>query len=490
MIVKLAGYNVEAELLKNLEQVDPAALTPETFSAAYARISRSAKDVTTLRKNARKAVEKARKSNQQIIFGMGHHSVAEHAVFNFDIIGISRLALEELEKFRLNAYTEKSQRYVTLKGDFLVPDELAEDETARESFSKTIAMQNDFYSRSYGILQEDIFKRNPELAAEKSNQSLLEGWAKEDARYVLSLATEGQLGMTINARNLEHLFRRFNMSTRAEVREIGKQMYDQVIKVAPSIFLFSEPSQFTRDLQQTFGDFFKKDTAGKSPMTLADGPKLVRFTENADDIVLASFLAEYRGLFFQEALEHVGGMSSDDKEKIFKDLFKNMEFFDPPPREFEMVDMAFQAVISASNFAQLKRHRMATLLTGKYNHDLGNVVPESIKRNGLETEFMEIIGKTNEVYLQLREKYGDAADYILTNSHSRPVLMKMNLREAYHFIRLRSDAHAQWDIRNLSDGLLGQIKEAMPLSTMMLCGKSSYIEKFKSIYNRKPKFDT
>ena len=53
---------------------------------------------------------------------MGHHSVAEHAVFNFDVIGISRLAMEELEKFRLCSYTEKSQRYITLDKDFVLPD--------------------------------------------------------------------------------------------------------------------------------------------------------------------------------------------------------------------------------------------------------------------------------------------------------------------------------------------------------------------------------
>ena len=95
-------------------------LTPEIFSAAYARISRSAKDIGALRKQAREDVKQARESNRSIIFEMGHHSVAEHAVFNFDMIGVSRLALEEIERFRLASYTEKSQRYVTLKGDYLL----------------------------------------------------------------------------------------------------------------------------------------------------------------------------------------------------------------------------------------------------------------------------------------------------------------------------------------------------------------------------------
>jgi hypothetical protein len=45
-------------------------------------------------------VERARSSNRTIVFGLGHHSVAEHAVFNFDILGCSRLAIEALDPVR------------------------------------------------------------------------------------------------------------------------------------------------------------------------------------------------------------------------------------------------------------------------------------------------------------------------------------------------------------------------------------------------------
>ena len=72
-------------------------MTPETLSASYARISRDPRSVDKLRAVARTEVAKARRSNRNIIFKMGHHSIAEHAVFNFDILGVSRLALEEIE---------------------------------------------------------------------------------------------------------------------------------------------------------------------------------------------------------------------------------------------------------------------------------------------------------------------------------------------------------------------------------------------------------
>jgi thymidylate synthase ThyX len=126
MQIYLAGYNVDTDVLEELKKHSSSRsdITPETLSASYARISRDPRPINELRAVARSEVEKARKSNRSIIFKMGHHSVAEHAVFNFDIIGVSRLALEHLEKFRLASYTEKSQRYITLGDDFYVPDEI------------------------------------------------------------------------------------------------------------------------------------------------------------------------------------------------------------------------------------------------------------------------------------------------------------------------------------------------------------------------------
>ena len=490
MIIKLAGYNVEADLLKNPDAANRDVLTPETFSSAYARISRSSRDVTALRLQARRDVEKARKSNQKIIFDMGHHSVAEHAVFNFDIIGVSRLALEELEQFRLVSYTEKSQRYVTLQGDYVLPKEI-ENRESQELFKDTVTIQNEFYKKSFALLKEYIFNKYPHLTRKKTNRRLLEGWAKEDARYILSLATEGQVGMTINARNLEHLFRRFHLGRRAEVKEIGKRMFEQVEKIAPSIFLFSQPSQFSKDLTHSFKDHFtniKIDDSDNADKKINPDLQIIHYSANGDDIILASFLSIFNSMNFNDALDMIEGMETFEKEKIFNDLFKNMEFFDTTPREFEMVDITFQAVISASNFAQLKRHRMATLLSGDYNIKYDNIIPENIKKIGLEKEFLQIIDKTNKAYLKIKKKYGDAGDYILTNSHCRHVIMRMNLREIYHFIRLRSDENAQWDIRRLANRLLKQVKALMPLSTLLLCGKSDFTELFESIYHRKPEF--
>ena len=482
MVIKLAGYNVETEALDSLNKDRKMVLTPEIFSAAYARISRSSKDITTLRNLAREDVEKARGSNKKIIFEMGHHSVAEHAVFNFDVIGVSRLALEEIEKFRLVSYTEKSQRYVILKGDFTVPEEI-NDKESRDLFKKIINLQNEFYKKSYAILKEHTFKKFPLSESSKLKKRDLENLAKEDARYILSLATQGQVGLTINARNLEHLFRRFSMNTRTEIQKIGKKMFNLVKKISPSIILFPEPSKFEKKINSSIKESFKS-YSGKSEIN--QEPEIIQFTENSDNMILATFLCISNSLDFTESMQMIKKMTLTEKEKIFRDLFENMEFFDTPPREFEIPEVTFSALVSASNFAQLKRHRVATLISGDYDIKFGNVIPESIQDVGLEKEFSDIIKKTNSAYKKLRNRYSHAADYVLTNSHRRMVIVKMNLRELYHFSRLREDEHAQWDIRNLAQKIIEKTKKIMPLSTLLMCGKNDFFKKFEDIYGKKP----
>ncbi|HHV36236.1 MAG TPA: FAD-dependent thymidylate synthase, partial [Candidatus Cloacimonetes bacterium] len=119
----VAGYNIDSSLIAALEDQNA---TPEVISAAYARISRSQKSVEELRKEALVEIEKARKSNENIIFEMGHASIAEHAVYNIDIIGVSRWLTDTIQRSRIASFTEKSQRYVTFRRDYIIPEELKE----------------------------------------------------------------------------------------------------------------------------------------------------------------------------------------------------------------------------------------------------------------------------------------------------------------------------------------------------------------------------
>ena len=494
MKVILAGYNLDTDVIKELKALQPERedVTPETLSASYARISRDPRPIDEIRRDARVEVEQTRRSNKAIIFKMGHHSVAEHAVFNFDIIGVSRLAMEEVERFRLCSYTEKSQRYITLEDDFVIPEEIA-NSPYKDAFVRVIQQQNTFYHKALTALKEYVFEKYPELAQNPKKHNLLEGWAKEDARYITSLATEAQVGHTINARNLELLFRRFASSPLSEVRMLGQEMFKQVANVAPSIILFTEANDYDqkthadliRYVQEAFGDqairTVEEITERKNTVTLS------HYTPNGDDVILSALLQKAH-IPSEVAERIVISLTYEEKITLMKEALKYMEFFNSTPREFELAQLQYETVVSAACFGQLKRHRMATILSQPYNPDLGVTVPTSISEIGLHDEFMDVINEVNAVYKQIVQELPLASQYILTNAHRRKVLVGVNLRELYHIARLREDHHAQWDIRDLSQKMSALAKEAMPVGCMLLCGKDSYAEQYQKLFGILPKF--
>ncbi len=481
--VILAGVNIDWETLKELERgasARPDNLTPETISAAYARISRNPRPVNELRDIARREVEKARKSNQSIVFDMGHSSIAEHAVFNVDILGVSRLIVEEIEKFRLASYTEKSQRYIRLEDDYVVPEEIRKA-GLQDLYRRTIETQNALYHRLFEALRRRIFEIHAEGAPEETNTAVLEGWAKEDARYIVSLATEAQLGMTANARTLELMLRRMASHPLAEVKEYGKKLYGAVKAVAPSLIRYTEATGFDRDtrsdLEKEIENIVKKHeglpTAG-APFGREDSVVLIDATAGGDDLIVASLLHSHSHRSLAECRRLASRLSNGEKEAVVKTACRHMAVYDAPLREFETADLLFEATVSATCFAQMKRHRMATIISQDYDPGLGVTVPPMIREVGMEGPFMDTIEKTNEAYRRIASLSPQAAPYILTNAHCKRILIKVNVRELYHISRLREDAHAQWDIRETARQMVRLGRSVMPVSLMFACGKDAF----------------
>lgn len=514
MRIVLAGHNVDADLLRRMKKeiLEPAAhgweerrldamseaelraqaaelqrraadfierdnLTPEPISASYARISRDPRPIDELRAIARLEVEKARKSNQTIIFGYGHSSVAEHASFNIDVIGVSRYAVEEIQKFRLLAYTEKSQRYILLEDDFVIPEEI-EKAGLKGLFIRTIKAQNACYHALYEKLRPWVFEQNPELAAGRKNHKTLEGWAKEDARYIVSFATESQIGMTLSARSLEHVISRCASHPLAEIREYGRRLHESVEGVAPSLVKYTDPTEYnihTRArLKETAAGVFGEtgeDAKPAPPLFAEKDVSLVDATPDADALVAAALLHSSSGEAMSRCHAAARGMNEEERARFIASTFRLMRGHDAVLREFENVRCVFEVTLSAACFGQLKRHRMSTLNAQPYDVSLGVAMPQAIAEAGAAPEFEAAVEETNAAYEKIAAQTPAAAPYVLTNAHKRRALFASNARELYHVSRLREDPHAQWDIRDKATQMIRLAKKAMPATMQLAVGK-------------------
>jgi hypothetical protein len=277
-------------------------------------------------------------------------------------------------------------------------------------------------------------------------------------------------------------------------------MYKLASGIAPSILLFVEANAFDQNTYPQIADYVGQDLrfsagpakAGKarkskvqngliSPATLVDS------TAKADDRILAALLHTVSGRPYASCYQAAQKMPLAKQRAVFKKAFENMQFYDAVLREFEFVNLTYEIVISAAGFGQLKRHRMATLITQPYDPALGATVPESICEIGKRKAFLDIVHETEDIYAALVSTLRPFAPYVLTNAHRRRVLAGVNLRELYHIARLREDKHAQWDIQNIASQMSRQAKAKMPLSAGLLCGKDCYPEAFRKLFGHLPK---
>ncbi len=460
MKVSLAGYNIDSTLIQELKS---DAATPEVISAAYARISRSPKSVTELRGEALRELEKARKSNRNIIFELGHSSIAEHAVFNFDVIGISRLLTETLETLRFASFTEKSQRYVTFSDDYIIPKELEEIADADLESAYTKLMEDLFseYQASFHALAKLYEKEEPELS-----QIERECRAKEDARYILPLATKTQLGMTINSRSLENLLKRLDANPLLEARELHGLLLEPVKKICPSLVRYTEKDSFrgtfTADQIRVNKDDFADD----------EYVRVIDMSMEPDDLILAAVLFEQTQGDYASCSQKIETMDFGAKRGLWQQIFAGIKPWHKMPRAFELVDLTFELMMSESCWAQFKRHRVGTVIKQKDPSIGPFTVPEGISRIGRNSKWDMLLDRMDILRPRLREVFPDLSPYIRTNADKVKILAKMNLRELYHFVRLRSDEHAQWEIRNLSNWMAQHLHVFCPNAAAFLCGKS------------------
>ncbi len=160
----------------------------------------------------------------------GHESLIEHASATFEISGISRACSHQLVRHRLASYSQESQRYVDMSDPALVvPDAIAEDPRARAAWEGFIENVKATYQelRELGIL-------------------------KEDARFVLPNAAETRIIVTMNFRELLHLFRlRITPEAQWEIRQMAIVMLELLAPHAPAVF-----GELLRDLRADHPEFF------------------------------------------------------------------------------------------------------------------------------------------------------------------------------------------------------------------------------------------
>lgn len=153
---------------------------------------------------------------------MGHMSPFEHASFTFAIEGISRNCSHQIVRHRLASFSQQSQRYVKMKGEYVVPPYIYWHEELLLEFNHAL---------------EDADKAYNKLVKGLMRYGRTEKEAIEDARYILPSACTTKMEVTMNVRELLHFFKqRCCKRAQWEIREVAKEMLKQCKEVSPILF--------------------------------------------------------------------------------------------------------------------------------------------------------------------------------------------------------------------------------------------------------------
>lgn len=457
--------------LRQVYLLDPQRLSPETIAVTFAKTSRSPESFQTIAEEL--TDEKSAQFHEKWVVGYGHSSVAEHATLHVAVENVSRLATEVLEGNRLASFTEKSTRYQKWDEDsFYVPDEL-EGHPLRQRYLDTCQMLFDTYRRSLPALQAHAQTLIPRRDGE--SDSAYERRLRTDyvdvARFLLPAASLANVGMTINARALEHALCKMLSHPLAEVRQMGEDIKLIAEKNVPTLVKYAHALPYLKNIGETFTSISQQVSTIDLSLQKGAGMdwcKLVDYDQAAEDKVLTAVLYRYSDLSFTQASGYVAQRTIREKIDLAKALLGDCDHHTEPLRELEHVFFTFDLTLDQGAYYELKRHRMMTQTPQGLSTLLGYATPRWMTDAGFGDEYHQAMQAADAAYRALADFNPAVAGYLVPNGFNRRVLLTLNFRTANHLLELRSALNAHFSIRRIARRMSEEITRVYPLMGPML----------------------
>lgn len=444
---------------RRVYRLSPSQFSAETIAVTFAKTSRSPEpfDVIAAELND----EKSAQFSEKWIVGYGHSSVAEHAVLHLALENVSRLAIETIEANRLASYTEKSTRYQQWDSKaYVTPPEILGSPYAGE-YQALMDRLFLIYAEALEALrpwgEANTPRRENESEKAWSNRARVK--SVDVARFILPAASMANVGLTINARALEYAIKKMLSSELEEVRLIGAEIKAVATQELPTLVKYADPIAFLPKLRVKAREFANQiDTISGAPWC-----DLKDVDDNAEDRILAAVLYRFGDDSYQVCLDQVLNMALEEKQALADAMFAEMTDFDVPIRELEYANLTFSLIMDQGAYFEFKRHRMMTQTVQDLSARLGYALPKAITEAGFAARYNEAMQTAAVLYEKLAAWNPQVAAYVVPNAFNRRVLCRTNLRELFHFLKLRCAGNAHFSIQRVGRGMLKQIRPFFPL---------------------------
>lgn len=437
--------------------LDPQKLTPETIAVTFAKTSRSPESFQQIA--AELSESKSAEFNEKWVVGYGHSSVAEHAVLHIAVENISRLATECLESNRLASYTEKSTRYQTWNADaFYIPEEI-KGYPFESEYLETCHLLFSTYEQIIPVVTEAIARENPQKADESSGvwERRMRSLTIDVCRFLLPAASLANVGVTINARALEHALTKMLSHPLAEVRRIGSEIKTCAMRSVPTLLKYANEDEYLTRTSVCFSELLF--SSNKMPDQWCH---LVHHDPDIEERILAACLYRQQNIAYAQALDWANKTSLTERKKFAQALLDLDGKHSIPMRELEHASFTFDVLLDQGAYYEVKRHRMMTLTPQVLTVDLGYAIPSYIEKASALDLYKTALNQARLTYKKMRKDFPEVASYVVPNAFNRRFLVTTNLRSLMHFIKLRSAPSAHFSVRRLAQKMHEQLIPILP----------------------------
>jgi thymidylate synthase ThyX len=424
--------------------------------------------------------KKAEEFYDRVLIGYGDDSVAELGGAHIACEGISNIAAKALEDSRIGiSPLEKSTRYVAfdkkINGRYLYylePTIMASG--YGELYQQTLDALFDTYSQLINPLWQWIqaHRRLGESSlqeletSERAYKSATKAQTLDLLRGLLPMATLTNVGLFGNGRAFEYLLIKLQASPIQENQKLAVAMQRELDKIIPSFVkrAKSERGKEYVEYLRNLSSLIPHPSSLIPPINPTPSHiKLIEFDREAEIKVVAAILYPHSVLGFDRVLEYAQSLSTSDRIEIINSYVgKRKSRFHRPGRAFEETYYTFDILADIGAYRDLQRHRILTQEHQTYSVKHGYIVSPELQEANLESEYREVLDKTGEVTQLIAREFPNASQYLVPFAYRIRWRIKLNLREVYHFVELRSSRQGHPSYRAIAQDMYRQIQEVHP----------------------------
>lgn len=424
------------------------------------------------------AIQKAQSFYDRILDGYGDDSIGELGGAHLAIENVSMLAAKVIEDSRIGGSPlEKSTRYIyfdqKVDGEYLFYKEPVLMTSAyKELYLEICNHLFDTYNRLIPPLTDLIekgFPKDPNIS-KGAYTAALRAKVLDCLRGLLPASAMTNMGVFGNGRFFESLLQKLGCHNLAEMQEIGKKSYQELVKVIPSFVRRSDLAhrhyqvfaQFSETVQKDLRQFVEMHAKEIAPLA-KPGVRLIHFDPDAPVKVAGALLFSSTSAGLYELQEYCRHLPDEELNRLLEIPCSPRENRrHKSPRALEHATFTFEVLADFGVYRDLQRHRMLTQERQLLSSDYGFYTPPEIIGTEMEAEYFQAMEKAKSAYDTVSQELPEEAQYIVPMAYNIHWYFHVNLRSLQWLCELRSQAAGHTTYRRIAQEMARQVSKAIP----------------------------